>query len=103
MRTKIRYELKKQEQVLDDLDGLGVRWTECWRDDEKRKTFVEQTENWWESVRTEAQEICRNGDVERGWSLLQEGVGEIANKCFKSANVPKKDYISDRTWNLMTP
>ena len=42
-----------------------------------------------------------NGEVERGWNLLQEGVGEIANRCFKSANVPKKEYISDETWNLI--
>ena len=52
-------------------------------------------------MRTEAEEICWNEEVERGWNLLQEGVGEIANRCFKSANVPKKEYISDITWNLI--
>ena len=52
-------------------------------------------------MRTEAEVTCRIEDVERGWKLLQEGVGEIANKCFKSTNMPKKDYISDETWKLI--
>ena len=43
----------------------------------QRETFVEQTESWWESVRTEAEEICRTGEVERGWNLLQEGVAKL--------------------------
>ena len=71
------------------------------RDGVQRETFIEQTESWWESVRTEAEDICRNGEVEHVWNLLQEGVGAIANRCFESANVPKKEYISDKTWNLI--
>ena len=99
-RAKIRYELKTGACV----GRSGWSWLAmdgALRDVEQRETFVEQTENWWESVKTEAEEICINGDAERGWNLLQEGVGGIANRRFKSANVPKKGYISDETWNLI--
>ena len=100
VRAKIRYELKTGQGA----GRSGWSWQAmdgALRDVEQRGTFFEQTETWWESVRTQAEEICRNGDVERGWNLVQEGVGEIANRCFKSANVPEKKYILDTTWNLI--
>ena len=92
VKAKIQYELKAGAGT--GRCGWSWRATDgALRDVEQRKTFVEQTENWWELVRTEVEEICRNGDVERGWSLLQGRVGEVESRCFKSASVPKKEYI----------
>ena len=75
VRAKIQYELKKTRSGARRC-GWSWRTTDgALRDVEQWKTFVEQTENWWEMMRTEAEEMCRNGDVERGWSLSTEGRG----------------------------